>query len=162
MGPKWSHMVPNDPPLPSPSPASAKVSCQGAKQIETNVFWWFPFFFDRRSKTNPFLRYCLMSKGVLTKTTAAVFPTGFKKRKSNNDDKHDQGQAKRSSSTLCWGNKNYRPLMTHKMSHKMSRTIEANIAKQGSWILKRKAWNMNAHESWVNKLRNIKQETKVI
>ena len=30
-----------------------------------------------------------------TKTIAAVFPRGSRKRKSNNDDKHDHGQEKR-------------------------------------------------------------------
>ena len=39
-----------------------------------------------------FLR-CLQVK--ITKTTVAVFPRGSKKRKSNNDDKHDYGQEKR-------------------------------------------------------------------
>ena len=34
------------------------------------------------------------------KTTVAVFPRGSKKRKSNNDDKNDQGQEKRRPSTL--------------------------------------------------------------
>ena len=34
------------------------------------------------------------------KTTAAVFPRGSKKRKSNNDDKHGHGQEKRRPSTL--------------------------------------------------------------
>ena len=44
--------------------------------------------------------HCLgANKGVLTKTTVAVFPTGSKKRESNNDDKHDHGQEKRRPST---------------------------------------------------------------
>ena len=34
------------------------------------------------------------------KTTAAVFPRGFKKRKPNNDDKHGHGQEKRRPTTL--------------------------------------------------------------
>ena len=38
--------------------------------------------------------YCLMSKGVLTKTIVAVFPMGSKKRKSNNDEKHAHCQEK--------------------------------------------------------------------
>ena len=42
-----------------------------------------------------------MSKGVLTKIIVAVFPRGSKKRKSNNDDKYDQGKEKRRPSTLC-------------------------------------------------------------
>ena len=33
--------------------------------------------------------------------TAAVFPRGYKKRKANNDDKHDHGQEKRRPLTLC-------------------------------------------------------------
>ena len=40
-----------------------------------------------------------MSKGVLTKTKVAVFPRESKKRKCNNDGKHDHGQEKRRSST---------------------------------------------------------------
>ena len=36
-----------------------------------------------------------------TKTIAAVFPRGSKKKKSNNDDKHGHGQEKRRPSTLC-------------------------------------------------------------
>ena len=39
----------------------------------------------------------------MRKTTAAIFPRGSKKRKSNNDDKHDHGQEKRRPSTLCGG-----------------------------------------------------------
>ena len=35
-----------------------------------------------------------------TKTIAAVFPRGSKKRKSNNDDKHGHGQEKRRPTTL--------------------------------------------------------------
>ena len=41
------------------------------------------------------------SSAKSTKTIAAVFPRGSKKRKSNNDDKHDHGQEKRRPSTLC-------------------------------------------------------------
>ena len=37
------------------------------------------------------------------------FPEGSKKRKSNNDDKHDHGQKKRRPSTLCWGEKKRMP-----------------------------------------------------
>ena len=49
-----------------------------------------------------------MSNGVLTKTTAAVFPRGSEKRKSNNDDKHDHGQEKNRPSTHVERNmKNY-------------------------------------------------------
>ena len=36
----------------------------------------------------------------ITKTIAAVFPRGSKKRKSNNDDEHGHGQEKRSPTTL--------------------------------------------------------------
>ena len=43
----------------------------------------------------------LMSNVVVTKIIVAVFPRGSKKRKSNNDDKHDYGQEKRRPSTLC-------------------------------------------------------------
>ena len=35
-----------------------------------------------------------------TKTIAAVFPRGSKKRKSNNDHKHEHGQEKRRPTTL--------------------------------------------------------------
>ena len=42
----------------------------------------------------PFVRYGLMSKGVITKTIVAIFPSGSEKRKSMNDDKHDHGQEK--------------------------------------------------------------------
>ena len=41
-----------------------------------------------------------LKKGSARKTTPAVFPRGSKKRKSNNDDKHDHGQEKRRPSTL--------------------------------------------------------------
>jgi hypothetical protein len=41
------------------------------------------------------------SAAKTTKTVAAVFPRGSKKRKSNNDDKHDYCQEKRRASTLC-------------------------------------------------------------
>ena len=37
----------------------------------------------------------------ITKTIVAVLPRGPTKRKSNNDDKHEHGQEKRSPSTLC-------------------------------------------------------------
>ena len=51
----------------------------------------------------------VLSKGGLQvkimKTTVAVFPRVSKKRGSNNDDKHDNGQEKRRPSTLCWGKK---------------------------------------------------------
>ena len=51
-----------------------------------------------------------------TKTTAAVFPRGSKKRTSNNDDQHDHGQEKRRPSTLCRGKKKGRnprgPILT--------------------------------------------------
>ena len=40
------------------------------------------------------------SKGVRSKSTAAVFPRGSKKRKFNNDDKHGHGQEKRRLTTL--------------------------------------------------------------
>ena len=40
---------------------------------------------------------------VRTKTAPAVFPRGSKKRKSNNDDKHDHGQEKRRTSTYVEG-----------------------------------------------------------
>ena len=33
------------------------------------------------------------------------FPRRSKKRKPNNDDKHDHGKKKRKPSTLCWGKK---------------------------------------------------------
>ena len=39
----------------------------------------------------------------ITKTIAAVLPKGPKKGKSNNDDKHDQGQEKRRHSTYVVG-----------------------------------------------------------
>ena len=52
-----------------------------------------------KKNQNPFVRYCLMSKGVsfffITKTIAAVLPRGSKKRESNNEDKHGHGQEKR-------------------------------------------------------------------
>ena len=51
--------------------------------------------FMKKVKKHPFVRYCLMSNGVLTKTTATVFPRGPKKKKSSNDDKHGHGQEKR-------------------------------------------------------------------
>ena len=44
-----------------------------------------------------------MYKGVPTKTIAAVFPRKSKKRKSNNDDKYDDGQEKRRPSTYVEG-----------------------------------------------------------
>ena len=47
--------------------------------------------------TDPYLK--LATGGVLTKTIAAVFPRGSKKRKSTNDDKHGHGQEKRRPTT---------------------------------------------------------------
>ena len=44
-----------------------------------------------------------MSKRVLTKTTAAVFPRGSKKRRSNSDEKHEHGQEQRRTSTFIEG-----------------------------------------------------------
>ena len=90
------------PPTPSPTPASAKVSCQEANKLEQKlIFYDFPTFLLK----NSFVRYCLMSKGVVRETIVAVFPRGSKKRKSNINDKHDHGQRKRKSPTLCWGKK---------------------------------------------------------
>ena len=40
----------------------------------------------------------------LAYSIVAVFPRGYKKRKSNKDDKHDQGQQKRRPSTYVEGN----------------------------------------------------------
>ena len=48
-------------------------------------------------------KWCQMVPNVPAKSTTAVFPRRSKKRKSNNDDKHDHGQEKRRPSTLCWG-----------------------------------------------------------
>ena len=55
--------------------------------------------FMKKVKHIPLSGIALMSKGVLTKTTVAVFPTGSKKRKSNNNGKHAHGQEKRRLST---------------------------------------------------------------
>ena len=86
-------------PPPSPSLASEKVFCQEANKLGNKVFDDFPSFLLKEYK-NHFVRYCLISKGVLTKTIVAVFPRRSKKRKSNNDDKHGHGQEKRRPTTL--------------------------------------------------------------
>ena len=52
-------------------------------------------------RTDPYSK--LTAGGVHPKTTAAVFPRGSKKRKSNNDDKRGHGQEKRRPTTLSWG-----------------------------------------------------------
>ena len=93
--------------VPYPHPQRQQESPARGKQIEKNQFSMFIFLFNKKVK-NAFVRYCLKSKGVLTKTTGAVFPRGSEKRKSNNDDKHDHDQEKRRPSTYieetnkCW------------------------------------------------------------
>ena len=87
-------------PPQSASPALAKVSCQGADKLEQNVFLMLFIIFIKKVMKSPFVKYCLMSKGfffLITKTTVAVFTRGSQKRKSTNDDKHDNGQEKRIS-----------------------------------------------------------------
>ena len=88
-----------------PIPGVSTSLLPGGKQIRNKrifdeVLW---FLWKKRSK-----KYFAKGakKGVPAKSTTAVFPRGSKKRKSNNDDKHDHGREKRRPSTLCWGNEN--------------------------------------------------------
>jgi hypothetical protein len=102
-GPKWS-LPPN--PTPSPSLASAEVSCQGAEKIENNtcLMIFYNCYEKRQTQSLPggFYKGSLDKKYLkIMKTIAAVFPRGSKKRKSNNDDKHGHGKEKRRPSTLC-------------------------------------------------------------
>ena len=81
----------------NPSPASAKVSCQGANILKKKkCFWWFSMITMKKK-----LAWGL-KKGPPRTKIIAVFPRGSKKRKSNNDDKHGHGQDKRRPSTLWW------------------------------------------------------------
>ena len=58
---------------------------------------------------------------------AAVFPRGSKKRKSNNDDKHDHGQEKRRLSTLCWGKKSLSLLYVYPVRHRQVHRGEQEV-----------------------------------
>ena len=77
-------------------------------------------------------RYCL--KGLFNKhawNIKAIFPRGSKKRKSNNDGKHDHGQEKRRPSTLCWGQKKQRKQLNKTVS---SLAIKSSRKRWFEWM----------------------------
>ena len=99
VGPKTVLKLIQNGSLPSPSPASAKVSCQEANTKQNvDAFLWFAW---EKSKKYPARG---LKKGSPRKNkNSSVFPRASKKRKSNTDVKHDHGQEKRIPSALCWG-----------------------------------------------------------
>ena len=80
-------MVPNGPPA-IPIPGVSKSLLPGGEQIGKKMFFIILYDSYEKGKKHPFVRYCLMFKGVLTKTIVTVFPRVSKNRKSNNYDKH--------------------------------------------------------------------------
>ena len=62
------------------APGVSKTLLPVGKQIRKTYLMIFIFFVLKNVKPNPFARYCLMSKWVLTKTIVAVFLRGSKER----------------------------------------------------------------------------------
>ena len=68
---------------------------------------------------------CFLKGGQveITKITAAIFPRGSKKRKSNNDDKHDRGQEKRRPSIYVEGKSLHRSCRCGTTIHKTNHIL---------------------------------------
>ena len=98
IGPDW-------PPSPHPHPwLQQKSPARGTNSLYKNTcLISFNHFYDNCPKQSLLSGIAKCLKGVLTKTIVAVFPRGSKKRKSNNDDKHDHGQKNSIPSTYVEG-----------------------------------------------------------
>ena len=88
-------MVPNGP-RPIPIPSVSKSLLPWIKKMCLNIF--YDFYGNQKIPLPGGLKRRLQVK--VTKIIAAVFPSGSKKKKSNNDDKHGHGLEKRRPPTL--------------------------------------------------------------